>query len=257
MTDPAATPDAPDARPALTVVVPAYDEAGTVGESLPRLHAELERLDRPFEILLVSDGSHDATAGVAQALGLAHLRVEHYEPNRGKGYALRYGLSRATSPYVAFIDADLDIHPRSIGPLLAVVEAGDADVCVGSKVHPGSHISYPPFRRVQSRVFRLLVRVAFGLDVADTQTGLKVFTRDVVTRCLPLVHTDGFAFDVELLVLANDAGFRIVEGPVELDFHFTSSTGARTVADVLREMRAIWLRRRAARRSGAWVRPGA
>jgi glycosyltransferase involved in cell wall biosynthesis len=176
-------------------------------------------------------------------------------PNRGKGHALRHGFARSRGKWLAFIDADLDIDPSSIGPLLQPLLDGNADVAVASKVHPGSSIHYPPFRRLQSKVFRTLVHTAFSLDVHDTQTGLKVFTHTVLERCLPLVRTDGFAFDVELLVLANDAGFRIVEGPVLLDYQFSSSTGAATVSDMLRELADIWRRRRRARKAGEWITP--
>ena len=95
------------------------------------------------------------------------------------------------------------------------------------------------------------MRARFRLDVSDTQTGLKVFRREVLEAVMPILESDGFALDLELLVFANDDGFRIVEGPIELDYGFASTTGARAVVDVLREMRHVGRRRKALQRSGS------
>ena len=122
-----------------------------------------------------------------------------YEDRRGKGYALRHGLAQTTGDIVAFIDSDMELHPDGIGPLVELVEAG-ADVAIGSKRHPDSKVHYPLFRRFQSAVFQQLVRVLFNLNLTDTQTGLKVFRGDLVRPLAAAIKTDGFAFDLELLV---------------------------------------------------------
>jgi glycosyltransferase involved in cell wall biosynthesis len=178
--------------------------------------------------------------------------VLHYEPNRGKGYALRHGFSCANGDLVAFIDADMELHPSGIGTLIEILEDRGADVVVGTKTHPDSQVHYPIFRRFQSAIYRRIVRGLFRLDVSDTQTGLKVFRRSPLDEVMPLLQSDGFAFDLELLVLINDAGYRIHEGPVELDYRFATTTGARAVLDVLVDTARIALRRRRLHRSGAW-----
>ena len=237
----------------LSVVVPAYREANTIAAALHRLVDVLDRLDRPYEVIVVSDGNTDGTVDAAQALGLPNLRVLHYERNQGKGYALRHGTQNSTGDLVAFIDADLDIHPEGIARFLDMLETQHVDAVVASKIHPDSVVNYPAFRRLQSKIFRLLVELFFRLDVSDTQTGLKLFRRELLDTCLPLVTTSGFAFDLELLVLANDANFRIIEGPLQIDFNFTSTTGGAAVIQMLKDMISLERRRVRGRRNGAWV----
>ena len=188
-----------------------------------------------------------------EEFGHARVSVLHYTPNRGKGFAIKHGAGLARSEIVVFIDADLDIHPESIEPLIHLLERTPADAVVASKVHPDSNVAYPAFRRMQSGVLRLLIRLLFDLSVADTQTGLKVFRASLLRTCLPHVTSEGFAFDLELLVLANDHHFKVMEGPLELDFRFSSTTGARAVVDVLRDLVKLHRRRAAGLRDGSWL----
>ena len=237
----------------LSVVVPAYREANTISEALHRLVGVLDGLERPYEVIVVSDGNTDGTAEVAQELDLPNLRVLHYERNQGKGHALRHGTQNAAGELVAFIDADLDIHPEGIARFLEMLETQNVDAVVASKIHPDSVVNYPAFRRLQSKIFRLLVELFFRLDVSDTQTGLKLFRRELLDMCLPLVTTSGFAFDLELLVLANDAGFHIIEGPLQLDYNFTSTTGGAAVVHMITDMVRLERRRVRGRHNGTWV----
>jgi glycosyltransferase involved in cell wall biosynthesis len=233
--------------------VPAYREANTIAEALNRLLAVLDGLGRPYEVIVVSDGNTDGTEEVARSLALANVQVLHYDQNQGKGYALRHGVEHARGELIAFIDADLDIHPEGVARFVRMLESREVDAVVASKIHPDSKVNYPAFRKIQSRVFRLLVELFFRLDVSDTQTGLKLFRKELLDTCLPLVTTSGFAFDLELLVLANDAGFRVIEGPLEIDFKFTSTTGGAAVVEMLRDMVRLERRRVRGRRSGTWV----
>jgi glycosyltransferase involved in cell wall biosynthesis len=197
----------------------------------------------------VSDGSTDGTQQIATDLHIPGLTVLHYTPNRGKGNALRTGVSRAQGDIVAFIDADLDIDPVGLLELLAQLDRTGVDAVAASKSHPDSVVVYPVFRRLQSSVFRFLVRTLFSLNVADSQTGLKVFRAEVLETCLPQVESQGFAFDLELLVCANDAGYRVAEGPVRLDYQFSTTTGVRAVVCTLRDVLAIVWRRRSRKRA--------
>jgi glycosyltransferase involved in cell wall biosynthesis len=243
------------APPDVSVVVPAYREVATIAEALRRMRAELDRLGRSYEVLLVSDGNTDGTDDAARAVDFPQCTVFHYEPNRGKGYALRYGFDHARGRLVAFLDADLDIHPSCVGTLVDQLEHSGLDGVIGSKVHPASTVVYPAFRRFQSRVFRTLIRTVFHLDVADTQTGCKVFRREVLDLCLPRVRSDGFLLDLELLVLANDAGYHVAEGPIILDYQFATSTGLYAVRQMLTEVTRLARRRRRDRRAGTWITP--
>jgi glycosyltransferase involved in cell wall biosynthesis len=239
--------------PELSVVVPAYKEADTIHEALTRLTAALDEVGRSYEVIVVSDGNDDGTEQRAEQFGHDRVTVLHYTPNRGKGFALKHGAGLARGEIVVFIDADLDIHPDGIEPLVSLLLDTPADAVVASKVHPGSNVSYPAFRRMQSSVLRLLIRMLFDLSVTDTQTGLKVFRAPVLRTCLPHVASEGFAFDLELLVLANDHHFKVVEGPLELDFRFSSTTGARAVVDVLKDLVKLHRRRAAGLRDGSWL----
>lgn len=237
----------------LSVVVPAYREADTIAEALVRLLNVLNGLARPYEVIVVSDGNTDGTEAIVQDLGFPCVRVLHYDQNQGKGYALRHGVHHSMGELIAFIDADLDIHPEGIARFIEILETKDVDAVVASKIHPDSKVNYPVFRRVQSRVFRLLVELLFRLDVSDTQTGLKLFRREVLETCFSRVTTSGFAFDLELLVLANDAGFRVVEGPLEIDYKFSTTTGGSAVLEMLRDMTRLQRRRFSGKRDGTWV----
>lgn len=240
----------PAGSESLSVLVPAYNEGRDVREALTRLVSVLDGIGLPYEVLLVSDGSSDDTVAEARSVEAPGITVLTYEQRRGKGHAIRYAWERCSGRYVAFIDADLDLNPEGVRSLLALVREGGADAAVGSKIHPESSVVYPRTRRFQSRVFRAIVRARFKLDVSDTQTGLKVFRREVLEAVMPVLESEGYALDLELLVFANDDGFHIVEGPVDLDFGFSSTTGARAVFHMLGEMHQVASRRRELRRSG-------
>jgi glycosyltransferase involved in cell wall biosynthesis len=232
----------------LSVIVPAFQEGPSIYKALHHLLGALDELRLDYEVIVVVDGHVDDTADEARRVGSRRVRVVEYPDNRGKGHALRHGFTFARGANVAFIDADMELHPSGVGRLLEIMDDSGLDAVVGSKVHPESNVYYPRFRRFQSQVFRLLVRAMFRLDVADTQTGLKAFRRELLDDVMPHVRSDGFAFDLELLALASDAGWRIGEGPVELDYQFETTTGVRAVLNVMRETAQIRGRRRALRR---------
>jgi len=227
----------------VSVIVPAYREGGRIEDALRLLVGEMETLDVPFEVIVVSDGSDDDTHVEARRVQ-GPITVIHYPENRGKGYAIRRGLSESRGSRVVFIDADMDLHPDGIGRLLSLLDAG-ADAAVGSKRHPESQVYYPRLRRIQSASYQWLVRRLFGLSLSDTQSGLKAFRGPLLRDAASALTTDGFAFDLELLVELYARGAVVVEGPVHLDYAFRSTTGARAVWDVLRETLRLWHRRRA------------
>jgi len=232
----------------LTVVVPAYQEERTVARSLTRLHGVLaEAYGRDFAILVVNDGSTDGTSRAVRQLALTQTEIVDFERNRGKGSALRHGLLEAGGDVVAQIDADLDLHPQPLIPLIDAVLNGQCDLAIGSKTHPESIVSYPTIRTIQSRTYQAILRAAFDLNVSDTQTGMKAFSRKALDVVLPHVQESGFAFDLEFLVVARSAGLIIHEGPVELDYQFTSTLSPLAAVSVLRDTARIWRRQRMAR----------
>jgi glycosyltransferase involved in cell wall biosynthesis len=231
-----------------SVVMPAFNEAEFIEKNVEETVITLAELGYRFEVIVVDDGSLDNTheyAARARRQYPNHVRVVRYDENMGKGNALICGSAYATGDYVVFLDADMDLHPRQLPVLFDVLEARDADVVVGSKHHPLSHVSYPRIRRVYSLTYYALVRLLFGLPVRDTQTGLKVFRAQVLREVLPLLLVKRFAFDIELLTNAHRKGFKIVDAPVTLNFRRTlGRIRGDDVVSVLKDTLAIFYRMR-------------
>jgi hypothetical protein len=221
-----------------TNLVSAYREQGRITASLSMLSDELAALGFPYEIIVVSDGNTDGTEAEARSTP-GPVTVIHYPTNRGKGYAIRRGLAETKGDRVVFIDADMELHPQGIGTLLTLLDVG-ADVAIGSKRHPDSRVHYPMPRRIQSWAYQALVRRLFGLNVTDTQTGIKAFRGDLIRAVAPNLTNEGFSFDLELLVTLTEQGATIAEGPVMLNYRFASTTGVGAAVDVLRETMRLW-----------------
>lgn len=205
----------------LSVIMPAYNEANRIRAAIFRTHGELSQMRCDFQIVAVDDGSTDGTGEVLEqaARELARITVVRLAANRGKGEALRRGFRQATGDLVFFLDADMDLPPEQMRLLLQVMREDGADVVIGSKMHPQSRVDYPPYRRAVSLIYYTVTRILFGLPVRDTQTGLKVFRREVLERCLPRMLVKAFAYDLELLVIAHHLGYRISEAPVVIEYH--------------------------------------
>jgi len=219
------------ARPLLSVVVPVYNQAGSIAESVQAIQDRVaEALRDAFELVVVSDGSIDQTEERLLAEGSGPVRVIHYDRNLGKGYAVKIGSLASRGRWISFIDADLDLDPSSIVPFLDVARRESLDIAIGSKRHPDSTVHYPRSRRVASWLYQQLVRALFRLNVRDTQVGLKVFRREVAEQVMPLLLVKRYAFDLELLVVARALGFQeIRELPVSLKYRSTGS-GVRSAA---------------------------
>ena len=230
---------------ALSVVVPAYREGRRIYANLTRLVSELDKLKVPYEVVVVSDGNTDATVREALRVESPAVKVFHYPMNIGKGFALSCGVDQSAGALVTFIDADMELDPANIRVFIDLMQASDCDVVIGSKRHPQSKVAYPKFRRFQSAIYQLVVRLLFNLDVRDTQTGLKLFRRQVLREALPLLAIKKFAFDLELLVVARQLGYRkILEAPISLDYQFESTVNLRSAWRVLWDTAAIFYRLR-------------
>jgi glycosyltransferase involved in cell wall biosynthesis len=227
----------------LSVIVPAYMEAPNIALNVRKLTDALDRIGTEYEVIVVSDGSTDDTYHQALKAVGSHVQVFGYTPNMGKGFALRYGFARSKGDPVTFIDADMELHPKEIGIFVKLMEIYECDVVVGSKRHPQSRVHYPALRRLQSWVYQMLIRVLFDLNVSDTQTGLKLFRREVLDAVLPYMLVRRWAYDLEFFVIARMKGYRkFIEAPVVVDYQFASTTGLRAVVQVLRDTLNIWWR---------------
>ncbi len=240
----------PDASPAsvaslpveLSVVLPCRDAGSSLEDVLTRLLALDGGAVR--EIIVVSDGSTDQTVEIAREFPPDSVRVLAYPERVGKGMALRVGLAEARGRYVAFMDADGDIDPEGVLPLLTIMRTYEPDIVLASKRHPLSEVAYPPLRRVMSWVYHMITRVLFRVNVRDTQTGLKLIRRDVLAAVLPRMLEKRYAFDLELLVVARRMGFTgVFEAPVRIDYRFDSRVNPRAAFRILLDTMAVFYRR--------------
>ena len=209
-----------------SIIIPAYNEAGVIQESLNRLIKVLDNHLESYEVIVVDDGSHDQTPELVENFANTNPRVRlvTYTPNRGKGFAIRQGFKSSKGNTVVFFDADLDIPSDCIPVLLDLKKANQVDVVVASKMHPDSQVQYPLLRRLFSRAVYFLVWVLLQIPVKDSQVGLKVFNRAALDAVMHLPRVDGFAFDIELLALIHKANFKISEGPVNIEYRTFGST---------------------------------
>jgi dolichyl-phosphate beta-glucosyltransferase len=225
-----------------TVAIPCYNEASRVGESVRATLDYLSAESPNAELIVVNDGSTDATASIVrEALAGAKVQTRLLEnfPNRGKGAAVRSGLLAATRPIGLFFDADLSTPLSEIPKVIEPIANGEVDLAFGSRALDRKLIgTRQPWRREQAgRVFNFIVRVATGMPFWDTQCGFKAFRLDVSRPILEKAHTVGFAFDVELLFLAYRAGLRLSEVPVR--WNHSEGSKVRVIHDSLRMLREV------------------
>ena len=201
----------------LSIVIPAYNEERRIGASLEKVRAYLASKPFAAEVIVVDDGSTDRTSAVARETLPAGppLRTIRLESNQGKGYAVRTGVLASTGETVLFTDADLSTPIEELDKFLTRLEEG-FDVVIGSRAVPGCDIRVRQARprEAMGKFFNRLVRLFVMKGCPDTQCGFKVFRRKAALDLFSRLETKGFAFDVEVLLLARKRGYRIAEVPV-------------------------------------------
>ena len=226
--------------------MPAFNEAPHIERNLRETVDTLTALGYDFEVIVVDDGSGDGTgrvAGESLAQHFSNIHVLRYDRNEGKGNAVMRGTALASGDYIVFLDADMDLHPAQLPVFFEIMERENADVVIGSKLHPDSHVNYPLSRRIATTGYYTLVRVLFGLPLRDTQTGLKLFKARVLRRVFPKVLVKRFAADIEMLVVAHSLGYRIREAPVTLSFQRRfNRIRLRDIKDIAQDTLAIFYR---------------
>lgn len=230
----------------LSIIIPSHNEEKNIPRTLAKLIETFTVYHYDYEVVVVCDGCQDKTAERARGVKSSKIRVLEYQPNLGKGYALKYGVRQARGDVIVFYDAGGDFHPSHIDRFVKLMDALRADIVIGSKRHPMSRVDYPRNRRLYSWIYQLLIRLLFNLKIRDTQVGLKVIRRKVLRAVLPRVVVKQYAFDLEMLVVANHLGFhQITEAPVDLRFNFRG-TGIKSssIFNMLRDTAAIFYRLR-------------
>ena len=231
-----------------SLVIPAYNEVGRIGDTVTHVVTYLEAQPFEWELLVVVDGGDPAAAVEARAAGKnrPQVRVLENERNRGKGYSVRRGFLEATGNRMAFIDADLSLPIEELPKMMACFDAG-ADVAIASRTIPGASEegTAPAGRGAMSRIFNWFVRVLLLPGLTDTQCGFKGFTAAAARRIFEVAESDRFGFDVEALYLARSFKLRIDQFPVCCRYHGGSSVNR--IGDgvqMLKDLISIRLRHR-------------
>jgi dolichyl-phosphate beta-glucosyltransferase len=201
----------------LSVVIPAYNEALRIGNTLRVIRTYLQQQPFAAEIIVVDDGSQDGTAATVHALDVAlpPVRVLRNDLNRGKGFSVRQGFLHADGEYLLFSDADLSTPIEEVEKLFVALRE-PCDIAIGSRALPESRVEVhqPRYREYMGRLFNLCVQMLAVPDIHDTQCGFKCFRREAALAICARMTTERFGFDVEMLYLARQLGYRVREVPV-------------------------------------------
>src|SRR6266704_6867762 len=228
--------------PPFSIVIPAFNEETRIAHTLQVTLDYLRNVSPEGELIVVNDGSTDATSkitrGVLSGAKIATRLLENF-PNRGKGAAVRSGLLVAQRPIALFSDADLSTPLEQAPKLIEPIVGGQIAIAFGARALDRSLIGqHQPWQREQTgRIFNLLVRLATGLPFWDTQCGFKAFRLEACRPILEAARIEGFAFDVELLYLAHRAGLRIREVP--LRWNHAEGSKVSVLRDSLRMLREV------------------
>ena len=238
-----------DGPVSLSVIIPAFNEERRLPATLDQLIGFLDTRGWDWEIRVVDDGSADGTAEVAERHARVQPRVVlQREPHRGKGGAVRAGMLRATARYRFLCDADLSMPARELPRFLTALSQG-ADVAIGSREGAEARRVGEPWRRhITGRGFNWAIQAIAIRGIPDTQCGFKMFTADAADHVFSHVTIDGWAFDVEALVIARALGLRIAIVPIE--WHHRAESQLSVTRDAWRMLRDVW-RVRARARDGS------
>jgi dolichyl-phosphate beta-glucosyltransferase len=206
--------------PAISIVIPAFEEEDRLGDSVRKILAFVEAEKLSAELVIVDDGSRDKTSEVGEKVcgefPEIQSKVIRYEQNRGKGFAVKTGLLAAQADIAVFSDADLSTPVEEIYKLIKPIRDGEYDVVFGSRALDRTLIgTHQPWRREQGgKVMNLIIRTMSGLKFFDTQCGFKAFNMKKFRPLLEVMTVDRFGFDVEFLFVAQYHGLRLKEIPV-------------------------------------------
>lgn len=208
----------------ISLIIPTYKQEKIILKQIKLLKLVLSRMTDNFEIVVVVDGFVDKTFEKLKKIKDENLKVFGYKKNMGKGYALKYGVKKTNKDIIGFIDGGMDLDPTEMSIMFDIMEWNNADIVVGSKLHPESKVIYPLWRKILSWGYRTLTHILFGFKIRDTQVGLKIFKKKVAKDIFSKIIIKRFAFDVEVLTVAQKLNYKkIYEAPVKLNFNKASS----------------------------------
>jgi len=231
--------------PFLSIVIPAYNEERRLPPSLEKIVAYLQTQNYTSEILVVENGSTDATTAVVEAFIATRMaptmpvRLSLMHSTPGKGAAVKAGMLAAQGDYRFICDADLAMPIEEIAKFLPPAQlVGTFDIAIASRELPGAvRYDEPVYRHVMGRVFNWLVRLLAVPGIQDTQCGFKMFTREAAQTLFPLQRIDGWGFDVEVLYIGLRHGMRLTEVPI--NWHYQSDSRVRPLHDTINMVREL------------------
>ena len=200
----------------ISVIIPVYNEESKIHSLLAHIREILSETLLQYELIIINDGSTDNTELVVAEEGKLDNRIKllSYKENRGKGHAVKMGVLNSKGDIVCFLDGDLDISPSEIKNYIKGLEG--CDLVIASKAHPLSIITAPFVRKMLSKMFSMLVRLAVGINIKDTQSGLKIGNGNALRQIFNVMLVKRYAFDVEMLAIASKLNLKIKESPIEI-----------------------------------------
>ncbi|EHP88511.1 glycosyltransferase family 2 protein [Methanotorris formicicus] len=210
----------------LSIIMPCYKGEKFIENSIGEVEKVVSEFCNDFEVIVVVDGFVDKTYEIAKKLEeeFGNLKVVGYEKNRGKGYAIKYGLRFCEGDYIALLDSDLDYHPKALKWFLGKIKNDNVDVVIGNRRDKNSVFEYSLLRKFLSYCFNAYVNLMFPeLKLRDTQAGIKMFKHDVIEDLFNNNYKsiNGYAFDICILVLARRKGYEIGYAPCIFKQKFT------------------------------------
>ena len=226
----------------LSVVIPMFNEEKICAETARTLDSYLRTCFQAeeYEILFVNDGSRDRCADIISSLSMERVRLAGYPDNRGKGSAVREGVLAAQGEYILYTDCDLAYGTEVIGKMYREAVKCGCDILIGSRnISRDGYAGYTPLRRLMSKTYIKVISLIAGFHYTDSQCGIKCLRKEIAHRIFSECTTNGFAFDLEMLILADIYGASVAEYPVSIINHRQSESKVSPVKDALRMIRDV------------------
>ena len=210
----------------ITLCIPLYNEETILRDTEKTVREYMDKtFGEDYEVVFVNDGSTDSSEQILSEICRDRIRYISYQPNRGKGYAVRQGMLSGEGDVIIFTDCDLAYGTEVVGEMVKIFdEHPEYDAVVGSRVkHPEGYAGYTFFRKFVSKRYLSLLRIYGGLSLSDSQTGLKGFRHDAAKKVFSLCEVDRFAFDYEAIKIGEKCGLKFGELPVKIVNHREST----------------------------------
>ncbi len=226
----------------VSLCIPMYNESSIINATLKTVSDYMEATFDDYEVLFSDDGSTDNCRKAVEDFPNERIRAVGYEKNQGKGAAIRHGVLNATGDVIIFTDCDLAYGLDVVKSVVEMFEShADADVIIGSRnLSEDGYAGYTPLRKIASKTYIKCLALAAGFKLTDSQCGFKAFRRETAHKIFSSCEVNGFAFDFEVLIKANNMGAKIYEMPVKIINHRESKVNVlRDSIKMLRDVKAI------------------